>query len=223
MEEIKSIFAQNLIRLRKQMKITQVEFAEKINYSDKAVSKWERGESIPDVAVLKSISDFFGVTIDFLISAHNEEEVIKQPTNYAKTVKNRNRFLISAITIVAIFVCALTVFVSLQSANHEYLWVNFLGCFVFPLPIYFLLLLIFSSLWAKRIWKIVFVSAFIWSLILVSFCIVWLATSKPYPLVFVVGIPAQVITLMSFGIINLKTNRAKNENSSNSTDAENPE
>lgn len=78
MEDIKSIFAKNLIQLRKQMKITQVEFAEKINYSDKAVSKWERGESIPDVAVLKSIGDFFGVTIDFLVTEHSESERLKK-------------------------------------------------------------------------------------------------------------------------------------------------
>ena len=56
MEDLKVIFAQNLIALRKQMKLTQIELAEKINYSDKAVSKWERGESIPDVSVLLLLS-----------------------------------------------------------------------------------------------------------------------------------------------------------------------
>lgn len=214
MEDIKIIFAKNLITLRKQMKITQAEFAEKINYSDKAVSKWERGESIPDVGVLKSIGEFFGVTIDFLVTEHNREEVIKEPTNFAKTVKNKNRFLISAITIVAIFICALTVFVSLQSANPQNLQIHLLTCFIFPLPVYFLLLLIFSSLWAKRVWRIIFVSAFIWSIILVSFFIVWLASGNPYPLVFVVGIPAQFITFMSFGIIDLKTILPKAEKES---------
>ena len=216
MEDIKAIFAQNLIRLRKQMKITQVEFAEKINYSDKAVSKWERGESIPDVAVLKTISIFFGVTIDFLVSEHNEDEVIKEPTNYAKTITNKNRFLISAITIGSIFICALTVFVSLQSANPNNLWINLQTCFIYPLPVYFLLLIIFSSIWAKRIWKIIFVSAFIWSIILVSFFIVWLATEKTYPLVFLVGIPAQLIALMSFGIISLKSIKARIAEKANS-------
>ena len=70
MQDVKVIFAQNLISLRKQMKLTQIELAEKINYSDKAVSKWERGESIPDVTVLMTIASLFGVTLDFLVSEH---------------------------------------------------------------------------------------------------------------------------------------------------------
>ncbi len=216
MEDIKSIFAKNLIQLRKQMKITQVEFAEKINYSDKAVSKWERGESIPDVAVLKSIGDFFGVTIDFLVTEHSESEKIEEKTNYAKSVNNKNHFLITAITIVALLVCALTVFVSLQSAAPDNLYVNLQSCFIFPLPLYFILLIIFSSLWAnKRFWKILFISLLVWSLILCSFFIVWIATNTAYPLIFTVGIPAQVIILMSFGIINLKSLRIKTEHTDN--------
>ena len=67
MEDLKIIFARNLIMLRKQMKLTQIELAEKINYSDKAVSKWERGESIPDVSVLLSLASLFGVTIDYIL------------------------------------------------------------------------------------------------------------------------------------------------------------
>lgn len=212
MEDIKAIFSQNLIQLRKQMKITQVEFAEKINYSDKAVSKWERGESIPDVAVLKGIANFFGVTIDFLVSEHTGSEPIENKTGYAKSVNNKNHFLISAIVVAAVFVCALTVFVSLQSAHPEYFAFNAISCFIIPMPVYFLLLLIFSSLWAKkRVWKILFVSLLIWSLLLVSFCIAWFASQKFVYLIFVVGIPAQIITLMSFGIIDVKTLRIKTD------------
>lgn len=211
-EDIKLIFAQNLISLRKQMKLTQAEFAEKINYSDKAVSKWERGESIPDVSVLKSIGDFFGVTVDFLITEHLPEEKVEHKTNYAKIVKNKNHFLISAITIAALLVCALTVFVSLQSANPDNLWINLECCFILPLPIYFVVLLIFSSLWAKkRVWKILFTSLLVWSLVTVSFFIVWLSTGSAYPLVFIVGVPAQIIIFMSFGIIDLKTLKIKTE------------
>ena len=195
MDDIKSVFAQNLIHLRKQMKITQVEFAEKINYSDKAVSKWERGESIPDVAVLKSIGDFFGVTIDFLVTKHSPEEKVEEKTNYAKTVKNKNRFLISGITIFAIFVCSLIVFVSLQSANPSALAVNLQCCFILPLPVQFILLVIFSSLWAKRYVKIIFVSCLIWSILLVTFSIVWMATRSAYPLIFIIGIPNRCILI----------------------------
>ena len=215
MEDIKSIFAQNLIRLRKQMKITQVEFAEKINYSDKAVSKWERGESIPDVAVLKGIADFFGVTIDFMITEHAEDEKIEQTTGYEKAIHNKNHVLISGITVIAVLICALTVFISVQIATPHYLHYNIIGCFIFPTPIYFILLLVFSSVWTRRrLWKIILVSLLIWSILLVTYSIIWVASSKSAFIVFIIGIPAQIITLMSFGIIKVKPLRTKKRDSS---------
>ena len=66
-EEIKSNFSQNLIRLRKENKLTQLALAEKLNYSDKVVSKWEVGSVIPDVETLTHIADFFGITVNDLI------------------------------------------------------------------------------------------------------------------------------------------------------------
>ena len=54
--------------------LTQAEVASKLSYSDKAVSKWERAESIPDIAVLKAIADMYGVTVDYLLAAHGAEE-----------------------------------------------------------------------------------------------------------------------------------------------------
>lgn len=65
---MKSIFAQRLSELRREHGMTQLELAEKLSFSNKAVSKWERGESLPDILVLKSIADLFGVTVDDLIS-----------------------------------------------------------------------------------------------------------------------------------------------------------
>ena len=67
-EDLKPIIAKNIIDLRRTADITQAQLAEKLNYSDKAVSKWERGEAIPSVATLKEIADHFGVTVDYLIS-----------------------------------------------------------------------------------------------------------------------------------------------------------
>ena len=60
MEDIKPIIAKNITALRQGAKLTQIELAERLNYSDKAVSKWERAESIPDITVLKTIADMFG-------------------------------------------------------------------------------------------------------------------------------------------------------------------
>jgi len=68
MENLRLIIARNITELRREAGLTQLELAEKLNYSDKAVSKWERAESVPDIAVLKAVADLFGVTVDELIS-----------------------------------------------------------------------------------------------------------------------------------------------------------
>ena len=52
MEDIKSIVAKNITELRLLNNMTQMELAEKLNYSDKTISKWERAESTPDISVL---------------------------------------------------------------------------------------------------------------------------------------------------------------------------
>ena len=74
MNDLKVIISKNLIMLRKGKKLTQIEFANELNYSDKAISKWERAESIPDIVVLKQISDVFGVSVDYLLNEHTQKE-----------------------------------------------------------------------------------------------------------------------------------------------------
>ena len=68
MEDLRKIIAENIVALRKSSSMTQIELAQRLDYSDKSVSKWERGESIPGVVVLKQIADIFGVTVDYLIT-----------------------------------------------------------------------------------------------------------------------------------------------------------
>ncbi len=73
MTDLKQIFAANLQTLRLSKGMTQTDLGEQLNYSDKAVSKWERGESIPDASVLKQISALFGISLDSLLSDHTDE------------------------------------------------------------------------------------------------------------------------------------------------------
>ena len=87
MKDIKPIIAVNLSNLRKEKGLTQAELAEKLLYSDKSVSKWERAESVPDIYVLNSIAEMFGVTVDYLLQEHKPEEKIVTKDE----VKNKNR------------------------------------------------------------------------------------------------------------------------------------
>ena len=91
MKDVRQIIAENLIELRKVNKLTQLELAEKLNYSDKAISKWERGESLPDVEILCQIAELYGVSLDYLVTKDHEEETIeykisKERANVSKTI-----------------------------------------------------------------------------------------------------------------------------------------
>ncbi|MCQ2400236.1 MAG: helix-turn-helix domain-containing protein, partial [Clostridia bacterium] len=90
--EQKETLAKNLIKYRKALGLTQLELAEKLSYTDKAVSKWERAEAAPDVFVLKSLADLYGITVDKLLT--------EDPQKPPKTAKNKGlkQLLIIAIS-----------------------------------------------------------------------------------------------------------------------------
>lgn len=209
MDDLKITFAQNLIALRKQTKLTQAELAEKINYSDKAVSKWERGESIPDVSVLMTLANLFGVTIDFLVTKHDNEEIAKEQTAYAAKIRKRNHILITAITFFAMLIMETIVCVVLVGTRTATpLW-TFLYCYIFPLPVFATIAVIFSSLWAGKYWRFTAVSFLIWSLLAEAFLIVILCW-KPFPHIFLAGIPAEIVAMMSYKITLLPSNKETN-------------
>ena len=59
--------SKNIAAYRKAHKDTQMDLAAKLNYSDKSISKWERGESLPDIYILTRIADLYGITVSNLI------------------------------------------------------------------------------------------------------------------------------------------------------------
>ena len=73
MNNLEQIVANNLTELRKEKKWTQAELAEKINYSDKSVSKWERGEALPDLKVLLQMAELFGVNLEYFTTENAEK------------------------------------------------------------------------------------------------------------------------------------------------------
>ena len=192
------------------MKLTQIELAEKLNYSDKAVSKWERGESIPDVTVLMDIAKTFGVSLDFLVTEHDQPEIAAEQTTYAQSVKKKNRLLITAITVFAIAAIETIVFVILQSVFKN-VGDNILFCYVYPLPIVAVVMIVFTSLWCKRAYKFLAVTGLILSLLLDAFLIVKLCTGSFYPWIFLVAIPAELVTMFSFKIIKISNKQTRND------------
>ena len=107
MKDIKRILAKNLTDLRLRNHLTQLELAEKLNYSDKTISKWERGESSPDISVLVEIADLFGVTLDDLVKSETIEQ--NEVDSTPQQGKHNRRTIFYAVAIVA-FVIAVLIF-----------------------------------------------------------------------------------------------------------------
>lgn len=187
MEELKIIFASNLIRKRTENGWTQAELAEKINYSDKSVSKWERAESLPDVSVLKQISDLFGVTVDYMISAHDDWE---KPERI-------NKFSTKTLTLVVmtgIWTLALLVFILFWIFGKT-IWL------VFPitLPISIITFLVFNCIWHERKNNLLVVELLVLSIFLLLYLVFY-----KYNLwqIFILLIPSMLIVYFSFHIKN---------------------
>ena len=114
MDELKLIFASNLIRLRTAAGMTQAELGEQLNYSDKSISKWERGEAIPDAAVLKRMSEIFGVTVDYLLDEHDAWQPAPDPAD----VRDRSHASIIQVALTGIVTLAVLVFVVLGGIGN---------------------------------------------------------------------------------------------------------
>lgn len=191
MSDIKRIVADNINKLRTEKHITQMELAEKLNYSDKAVSKWERAESIPDVTVLKQIGEIFGVSVDYLLTTHDGEET---PPVYRAEKTEVNYVVVSLIAVIGIWTIALFLFFLLKWILAKSVW----EIFVYALPVTFIAMLVFHSLWGKRkflnFW---IVSALMWSILAVIYVsLLWLNLWQ----LFILGITAEILIFLSFKV-----------------------
>jgi len=186
--DIKTIIANNIIDLRKSKKWTQIELAEKLNYSDKAVSKWERAESLPDVTVLKQIADVFMVSVDYLLTEEHNQQTDQNLSE--KKRKDRNHIIITLLSTMLVFLIATIIFVIFGLISEELPgWM----VYIYALPIASIVLIVFNAIWGKPVLNYVFISLLLWSLLLA----VYLSfIGKNYWLIFLIGIPGQAIILL---------------------------
>lgn len=181
MKEIKQIIAENLISLRKKNNLTQNELAEKLNYSDNTISRWERGEITPTIETLEAISKLYNVPIEFLL----KENVTKKTSEEEKIVKIKKLTttllcvsLVWFVSIITYFYC--NVFFGLD------LWI----LFIWSVPLSCLVVVNFARYMDRsRTFSFVFLSLFIWTFIL-GFYLQFLQYNLY--LVFLIGVPAQI-------------------------------
>ncbi len=168
--------------------MTQFELAEKLNYSDKAVSKWERGESIPDVVVLKSIADLFSVPVDYLLS---EAWALPKQKKPKKTNVERMHICITLMSVIIVWFCAFTavmIFDIFPSIAPDY-FITLL----YSVPLSLIVWLVFNSIWFNKRRNYIIVSLLMWSCIASFFVSFYIFLNISFRFVFLLGILGQII------------------------------
>ena len=172
--------SRNIAAYRKAHKDTQMDLAAKLNYSDKSISKWERGESLPDIYILTRIADLYGVTVSNLIG---EEEPPKQDR------PGFHMFILILSVALTFAVATLVFFLFTVFAVPFHAWLFF----IYALPVSSIIAIVFTSLWWGILWQGVSTSLLIWTLGLSIYL------SLPVPnleLIFVVCAAAQVLVIL---------------------------
>lgn len=191
MDDLKMVIADNIATLRREAGMTQIQMAERLNYSDKAVSKWERGESIPDVAVLKELADLFSVSLDYLLE---KEHPVKPEVKQTLRQRIRNHGFITGICVLLVWLLATVAFVIVDIVAANGVQRQWLA-FVYAVPVSMIVWLVFNSIWFNARRNFLIVSLLMWS-VLAAIFVSFLAFGINVRQVFILGIPGQFIILM---------------------------
>lgn len=185
-EDYRMIIANNICELRKTNKLTQSELAEKLHYSDKAVSRWERGDTMPTIETLCEICDLFNVDLRYLVSKEDIKEKQKF-SNDKHTIGNRITITLLAVSLVWLIATCIYVYAGL-SINSDY-WI----VFVWAVPASALVIEVFNIIWKNKKYSIYVRSVFIWSLLT---CIYLQFLSLNIWLIFLLGIPMEACVIL---------------------------
>ena len=191
-KDIKQIIAKNLANLRKNKKITQTEHAEKFGYSDKAISKWENGDTLPDIQTLYQLCEFYNVTLDFLVSEQSFDEKIKYINHLNKRVIINNS-LIELLYCSFVWILAVIIYVYLYTFSE----INYWQIFIWALPATTIVMLLFTKVWKQKLYTFIVRSLFFWTL--VTACYIQFIEYNIWPLFFLM-IPIQVALILTIAI-----------------------
>jgi len=185
MENIKIVVSRNLLKLRKKHKLTQAELAEKINYSDKAISRWENGEVTPDVETLSKIADVYCIEISALFDKDlNVEEVAKNNREQLA-----NRIAITCLCSTFVWVLAALIYFYVFTFQGINAW----QVFICAIPVSLIVAFACSSRWWDKVLTYVFLSLALWT----SFAAIYVTMiSYELWLIFILGIPIQVSIIL---------------------------
>ena len=154
-DRIKARIGTNIAERRKRAGLTQAGLAERLNYSDKAISKWERGESVPDVLTMMQLAELFGVRVDDLLQdpALSGSLLAEEPK---KPLASKR--VIQALSSTLVWFVALFFFVVISSFGIPSSWV----AFFYAVPANAIVLLCLRSAWHNYSWNKALISLIVW-------------------------------------------------------------
>lgn len=189
MDELKLVTASNIIKLRTGAGMTQAELGEKLSYSDKSISKWERGDGLPDAWVLQQMARLFGVTVDYLLTEHDDWKDEKKPPEAEPQFSSTVVTLVSLAGLWTLAVLAFVIFWVLGSFQ----WIIFAAA----VPASLITLLVMNSVWRHGKHNVYIVAA----IVLTIFTLVYLVLAAYHPWqIFLAIIPAEAVVFLSFRI-----------------------
>ena len=188
MKNIREIIGENLAELRKNAKLTQLELAEKFNYSDKSISKWEKGETLPDIVTLNELCEFYGVSLDYL--THEATPENKKKYQKETSFERYNKIIITLLMVSVIWMIATIIYVwSLIKFNNG-LWMSF----VWAAPLSFVILIIANHRYFhKKDLYYGFSAAFLWTVLTANF--LQFLSDRVWT-IFLLGIPIQIALIL---------------------------
>lgn len=203
MEEsrIRSVLAEKLTAYRKRAGLTQAELAEKLNYSDKSISKWERGDGMPDLLVLCRLADLYDIPLGAFLR--------EGPLVRSQREQKSRHIIITLISIgLAFFVGAIGFFVC-YLLDIDVRWL----AFIYAVPVSMILLVVFSHMWGRLLYQAIAVSALVWSLcgaVYISFLAI--AKTQSVAMLFMVAGVFQVLIILWYVLMWVrKRNKARRE------------
>lgn len=200
-EQLKKQLGANIVAYRKRSGWTQAKLAEQLNYSDKAISKWERGESIPDVPTLVQLAELFETTVDSLLADPNalpaDAGTIEQVMDKAvqKTLKRKaNKNAILGLCSLLVWFVALVAFVVVNALDIPKAWM----AFFYAIPADAIVMLSLRSAWKDFRWNQTLVSIIMWGCVLDLYLSLLVFAQLNIWTLFLLGIPGQLAILLWF-------------------------
>ena len=200
-ERLKVQIGTNISNLRKRQGLTQAGLAEKLNYSDKAVSKWERGESAPDILTLVSIAEVLGVTVDDLLTDPNalpeQTGSVQQAMGHVveKALKRKaDKRIIVQLSSLLVWFVALFVYVVLASLGIENSWL----AFFWAIPADAIVVLSLRSAWKDFRSNKVLISILMWGCLLSVYMMPLVLLHINVWRIFLLGVPGQLAIWLWF-------------------------